>query len=279
MRNMISRLPCYRKNQSTIITKTLSFRLRKPGGETDFVPAEEVYDVPNEVAFEDVAPEASFSEESDPFWDNAAGEDVLIAEEPEQSAAETVAEDAPAKTQTDFSGTESSGWSWLDEQEDGEPIDLDAVYEPLPREEVQTASENADESDENWEWEYEEIPENEVSDGNQDWEWEYEEVPAEEDAANAQDWEWEYEEVPDEDASAVQMTEADKIFNNENLAPIATNSLIKSGDLFFQKDVYQGPEPALTAIGLPDGNLNIAIKDSSAADNKDDPYQNSDTKD
>jgi len=85
--------------------------------------------------------------------------------------------------------------------------------------------------------------------------------------------------VPDEDASAVQMTEADKIFNNENLAPIATNSPIKSGDLFFQKDVYQGPEPALTAIGLPDGNLNIAIKDSSAADNKDDPYQNSDTKD
>lgn len=155
MRNMISRLPRYRKNQSTIITKTLSFRLRKPGGETDFVPAEEVYDVPNEAAFEDVAQEASFSEESDPFWDNAAGEDVLIAEEPEQSAAETVAEDAPAEAQTGFSGTESSGWSWLDEQEDGEPIDLDAVYEPLPREEVQTASENADESDENWEWEYE----------------------------------------------------------------------------------------------------------------------------
>lgn len=259
--------------------ENIEFPVEETGGETDFVPAEEVYDVPNKAAFEDVAQEASFSEESDPFWDNAAGEDVLIAEEPEQSVAETVAEDAPAEAQTGFSGTESSGWSWLDEQEDGEPIDLDAVYEPLPREEVQTASENADESDENWEWEYEEIPENEVSDGNQDWEWEYEEVPAEEDAANAQDWEWEYEEVSDEDASAVQMTEADKIFNNENLAPIATNSPIKSGDLFFQKDVYQGPEPALTAIGLPDGNLNIAIKDSSAADNKDDPYQNSDTKD
>lgn len=259
--------------------ENIEFPVEENGGETDFVPTEGVYGIPNENAFEDAVQNPPFSEESDPFWDNTAGEDVLIAEEPEQSAAETVAEDAPAEAQTDFSGTESSGWSWLDEQEDGEPIDLDAVYEPLPREEVQTASENANESDENWEWEYEEIPENEVSDGNQDWEWEYEEVPAEEDAANAQDWEWEYEEVPDEDASAVQMTEADKIFNNENLAPIATNSPIKSGDLFFQKDVYQGPEPALTAIGLPDGNMNIAIKDSSAADNKDDPYQNSDTKD
>lgn len=259
--------------------ENIEFPVEENGGETDFVPTEGVYGIPNENTFEDAVQNPPFSEESDPFWDNAAGEDVLIAEEPKQSAAETVAEDAPAEAQTDFSGTESSGWSWLDEQEDGEPIDLDAVYEPLPREEVQTASENAEESDENWEWEYEEIPENEVSGGNQDWEWEYEEVPTEEYAANAQDWEWEYEEVPDEDAPAVQITEADKIFNNENLAPIATNSPIKSGDLFFQKDVYQGPEPALTAIGLPDGNLNIAIKDSSAADNKDDPYQNSDIKD
>lgn len=65
-----------------------------------------------------------------------------------------------------------------------------------------------------WEWEYEEVPEDEAEGGeenaadsqSEDWEWEYEEVPEDEaissEEAAADDQEWEYEEVPEDEAMA-----------------------------------------------------------------------------
>ena len=102
----------------------------------------------------------------------------------------------------------------------------------------------------------------------QDWEWDYEEVPVEEAASDGEgkDWVWDYEpaEVP-----------ADARFDTENLAPIGRQAPIYSGDLFFQQEVFKTEN---TPVPLPEGNLNLLIKDS-AAEEEPDPYQNSDTKD
>ena len=61
-------------------------------------------------------------------------------------------------------------------------------------------SSNEDSSDD-WEWEYEEDPNNANNTDNNDWEWEYEEVPEGKtgDTQNGNDaeWEWEYEENND----------------------------------------------------------------------------------
>lgn len=74
-------------------------------------------------------------------------------------------------------------------------------------------SEQALPDDGEWEWEYEEVPENEAGsedvtaaeNQNESWDWEYEEVPEEVAAAEeeiaADDQEWEYVEVPEDEAS------------------------------------------------------------------------------
>ena len=105
---------------------------------------------------------------------------------------------------------------------------------PLPQE-MPAEAEKADEQD--WEWEYEEVPEGEAqateqvaapetenTDG-QDWEWEYEEVPEDEaqsseqaaapeaENADGQDWEWDYEEVPEDEAQSSEQAAAPEAEN------------------------------------------------------------------
>ena len=105
---------------------------------------------------------------------------------------------------------------------------------PLSQE-IPAESENADGQD--WEWEYEETPEDDVqateqvaasepenADG-QDWEWEYEEIPEDEaqateqvaapeaENADGQDWEWEYEEVPEDETQPSEQVAASEAEN------------------------------------------------------------------
>ena len=93
---------------------------------------------------------------------------------------------------------------WLDDSFEDTPAPDEEPAEAA--ESVTAAEETTDDAAQNWEWEYEEVPEEEAAQAGenaQDWEWEYEEVPEEETAAgdNAQDWEWEYEEAPEEEAA------------------------------------------------------------------------------
>jgi len=65
--------------------------------------------------------------------------------------------------------------------------------------EYEEVSENAEGVEgEDWEWEYEEVPENAEGAEGEDWEWEYEEVSENAEGVEGEDWEWEYEEVPEE---------------------------------------------------------------------------------
>ena len=70
------------------------------------------------------------------------------------------------------------------------------------------------EEGQDWEWEYEEVPEDEAVEGEEgeDWEWEYEEVPEGEavEGEEGEDWEWEYEEVPEEPAAAAAAADEDE---------------------------------------------------------------------
>ena len=109
-------------------------------------------------------------------------------------------EDTPAPDEEPAEAAESMKAS--EETTDDAAQDWEWEYEEVPEEEAAQTGENA----QDWEWEYEEVPEEETAAGDnaQDWEWEYEEAPEEEAAQtgeNAQDWEWEYEEVPEEETA------------------------------------------------------------------------------
>ena len=110
---------------------------------------------------------------------------------------------------------------------DDQPVDLDAEYKIALDANDEGLAETADDNSE-WEWEYEEAPEDEAAEQPQvqaqsegedgEWEWEYEEVPEDETAEQTQvqaqsegedsEWEWEYEEVPEDEAAEQPQVQA-----------------------------------------------------------------------
>lgn len=144
-------------------------------------------------------------------------------------------------------------------------------------------------------WEYdaedETVSETDNATADEEWEWEYEEVPLEADTVNsstseetsddsAEEWEWEYEEVPVEEDSTEELNPApgEVLFQQENLQPIGSQNPICSGDLYFQDEVYrEAALPAQSSIIL--GELRTAVKDSAAEEYNSDPYQNNTSKD
>lgn len=95
--------------------------------------------------------------------------------------------------------------------EDGE---WEWEYEEVPEDEAEGGDDTAGNQNDGWEWEYEEVPEEaaaaEENVADDDQEWEYIEVPEDEapgdeeitagTEGNDQEWEWEYEEVPEDEA-------------------------------------------------------------------------------
>ena len=171
---------------------------------------------------------------------DVSAESKAISAEPDDVLSETEqkAENKPSEEQP------KPSWKWAFDAEEkeladtaGDMVDLDSYgndtqdseehkniwLDDTEEEEKRLTGEDNDElsvsdgeavpadNSQDWEWEYEEVPENDAGaeEAAQDWEWEYEEVP-EDDAEtslaaansdNSQDWEWEYEEVPEDETS------------------------------------------------------------------------------
>ncbi|MBE6448827.1 MAG: hypothetical protein E7018_05990 [Alphaproteobacteria bacterium] len=103
----------------------------------------------------------------------------------------------------------------------------------------------------------------------QDWEWVYEED--DKDLGEGTDWVWEY--VSDDEENSSQVS-----FHSSNLQPLGKDSLISSGNLFFQNAVYKA-QP-IANRGVPSQfSVLPGIYDSSTEDELSDPYQNSGPKD
>ena len=188
-------------------------------------------------------------------------------------------EDTPVPDEEPAEAAESMKAS--EETTDDAAQDWEWEYEEVPEEEAAQTGENA----QDWEWEYEEIPEEETAAGDnaQDWEWEYEEAPEEEAAQtgeNAQDWEWEYEEVPEEETESQELTESGEKDPYSPLLERENDLLpdIKSEVLFDQPDILN---PAVRNPENPaeENNLPPIIPELLEGELKNDPYQpNSDVK-
>ena len=178
---------------------------------------------------------------------------------------------------------------WLDDSFEDTPAPDEEPAEAA--ESVTAAEETTDDAAQNWEWEYEEVPEEEAAQAGenaQDWEWEYEEVPEEETAdqhlsgidSDAQDWEWEYEEVPEEETESQELTESGEKDPYSPLLERENDLLpdIKSEVLFDQPDILN---PAVRNPENPaeENNLPPIIPELLEGELKNDPYQpNSDVK-
>ncbi len=97
-----------------------------------------------------------------------------------------------------------------------------------------------------------------------------------------EDWVWEYE---DDDGSNADPAANDDYpaqeasFVSANLKPLGNYNLLCSGDLYFQKDVFKKLEQNQVDFDLFDAGSHVMVKNSSATEENDDPYKNSDSKD
>ena len=90
-----------------------------------------------------------------------------------------------------------------------------------------------------------------------------------------QDWVWDYEEEPANDDYIPQ----EASFATANLKPLGNYNFLCSGDLYFQKDVFKKLEQNKVDLDLFDAGAQISLKNLISADENDDPYKNSDSKD
>ena len=162
------------------------------------VPAEETTAAETgNAAVESAEPAA---EDAEWTWEEVPAEETTAAET-ENAAAES-AEPAIAATENqnedfnlddliaEYSGEQPTGFALTDEQEN--------TAEEVPAAEMTAASDESEDGD--WEWEYEEVPEDQTETPPENT---AEEIPAAEmtaasDESEDGDWEWEYEEVPED---------------------------------------------------------------------------------
>ena len=175
------------------------------------VPAEEttVAETGNAAA-ESAEPAA---EDAEWTWEEVPAEETTAAET-ENAAAES-AEPAIAATENqnedfnlddliaEYSGEQPTGFALTDEQEN--------TAEEVPAAEMTAASDESEDGD--WEWEYEEVPEDqtETPPENTAKEIPTAEMTAASDESEDGDWEWEYEEVPEDQTETPPENTAEEV--------------------------------------------------------------------
>ena len=183
------------------------------------VPAEETTTAETENAPAESAEPAA--EDAEWTWEEVPAEETTAAET-ENAPAES-AEPAIAVTEnqnedfnlddliTEYSGEQPAGFALTDEQEN--------TVKEVPAVETVAPDESEDSG---WEWEYEEVPEDQTETLPENT---AEEVPAAEmtaapDESEDGDWEWEYEEVPEDQTETLPENTAEEVPAAEmNVAP------------------------------------------------------------
>ena len=175
------------------------------------VPAEETTTAETENAAAENAEPAA--EDAEWTWEEVPAEETTAAET-ENAPAES-AEPAIAVTEnqnedfnlddliTEYSGEQPAGFALTDEQEN--------TVKEVPATEMTAAPDESEDS--GWEWEYEEVPEDQTETLPENT---AEEVPAAEmtaapDESEDGDWEWEYEEVPEDQTETLPENTAEEV--------------------------------------------------------------------
>ena len=215
------------------------------------------------------------AEDAEWTWEEVPAEETTTAEM-ENAAAEST-EPAIAVTENqnedfnlddliaEYSGEQPAGFVLTDEQEN--------TVKEAPAAEMTAAPDESEDSD--WEWEYEEVPEDQTETPPENT---AEEVPAAEmtaapDESEDGDWEWEYEEVPEDQTeipaeSKETATEAAAVpYVSEN--DEETANPLYSGDLIFHDDVYKNADDGSP---LPVDGLNLGIAEIGDEKENKEPY-------
>ena len=215
------------------------------------------------------------AEDAEWTWEEVPAEETTAAET-ENAAAES-AEPAIAATENqnedfnlddliaEYSGEQPTGFALTDEQEN--------TAEEIPAAEMTAASDESEDGD--WEWEYEEVPEDQTETPPENT---AEEVPAAEitaapDESEDGDWEWEYEEIPEDQTETPQ--ESKETATEAAADPYVTENdeetanPLYSGDLIFHDDVYKNADDASP---LPVVGLNLGIAEISDEKENKEPY-------
>ena len=175
------------------------------------VPAEETTAAETGNAAAESAEPAA--EDAEWTWEEVPAEETTAAET-ENAAAES-AEPAIAATENqnedfnlddliaEYSGEQPTGFALTDEQEN--------TAEEVPAAEMTAASDESEDGD--WEWEYEEVPEDQTETPPENT---AEEIPPAEmtaasDESEDGDWEWEYEEVPEDQTETPPENTAEEV--------------------------------------------------------------------
>ena len=175
------------------------------------VPTEETTAAETENAAAESAEPAA--EDAEWTWEEVPAEETTAAET-ENAAAES-AEPAIAATENqnedfnlddliaEYSGEQPTGFALTDEQEN--------TAEEVPAAEMTAASDESEDGD--WEWEYEEVPEDQTETPPENT---AEEIPPAEmtaasDESEDGDWEWEYEEVPEDQTETPSENTAEEV--------------------------------------------------------------------
>ena len=237
------------------------------------VPAEETTAAETGNAAAESAEPAA--EDAEWTWEEVPAEETTAAET-ENAAAES-AEPAIAATENqnedfnlddliaEYSGEQPKDFALTDEQEN--------TAEEIPAAEMTAASDESEDGD--WEWEYEEVPEDQTETPPENT---AEEVPAAEitagpDESEDGDWEWEYEEIPEDQTETPQESKetateaAADSYVTEN--DEETANPLYSGDLIFHDDVYKNADDASP---LPVVGLNLGIAEISDEKENKEPY-------
>ena len=215
------------------------------------------------------------AEDAEWTWEEVPTEETTAAET-ENAAAES-AEPAIAATKNqnedfnlddliaEYSGEQPKDFALTDEQEN--------TAEEIPAAEMTAASDESEDGD--WEWEYEEVPEDqtETPPENTAKEIPTAEMTAASDEREDGDWEWEYEEVPEDQTETPQESKETAIeaaadpYVTEN--DEETANPLYSGDLIFHDDVYKNADDASP---LPVVGLNLGIAEISDEKENKEPY-------
>ena len=231
------------------------------------VPAEETTAAETgNAAVESAEPAA---EDAEWTWEEVPAEETTAAET-ENAAAES-AEPAIAATENqnedfnlddliaEYSGEQPTGFALTDEQEN--------TAEEIPAAEMTAASDESEDGD--WEWEYEEVPEDQTETPPENT---VEEIPAAEmtaasDESEDGDWEWEYEEVPEDQTETPPENTAKEIPTAE-----MTAASDESEDGDWEWEYEEVPEdqtetpPENTAKEIPAAEMTAAPDESEDGD-------------
>ncbi len=230
------------------------------------VPAEETTAAETENAAAESAEPAA--EDAEWTWEEVPAEETTAAET-ENAPAES-AEPAIAVTEnqnedfnlddliTEYSGEQPAGFALTDEQEN--------TVKEVPAVETVAPDESEDSG---WEWEYEEVPEDQTETLPENT---AEEVPSAEmtaapDESEDGDWEWEYEEVPEDQTETLPENTAEEVPSAE-----MTAAPDESEDSDWEWEYEEVPEdqtetlPENTAEEVPAAEMNAAPDESEDGD-------------